>query len=607
MCELKARRENGDSNGKSGSTESPSEEALFLQQQRNQLVDRYIRESKLLGLSLKHHDQLSIHNLINDKLIQEQQNFVSTANQATSIFQSNIISPQFLDCLPDHVITQINHHDANSVFNSFMRYCPDQNLRKDFWLSYYSRAAPYLGSTMNNFLSIEKIRDSRYRKARLLGYDNFAQMANDLRGAGGPTMAGSVENVRAFINGLGMRTDTRFEKNIKELTEFATSGAQRQSLSKQPANANNLVEKLNLWDLKYFERLFLREMYHIDSRDVRAHFPLERVVTGMLEFAENLFGIKIVEIKNEKNTWGPNVRHFKVFGNSAKSTAEYGSFYFDPYQRESRILMPISRSEALHTKPIVFFLMNFTAGTGSIFDQYDSQMLATGKELLNFGQVIDLFGKFGYVLQHLLTEVNFVEIGSLLNLEADSFNTVSHFMRMWPLNSYEVLAKCSSHIKTGEPMSQEFFERIRKSYYHFVSLTLKRELYLMALDLNLHTLRDHASSVQKQTWKEWMTPFEPLEEDGHICSALDIFSGNGMEGIYYSDKWSEVIAADVFDAFRDSRSGSMKSPEQIRALGLRFKETFFAQSGAVETNELFRRFIGRDPTLHGYLSINGFE
>src|SRR5699024_4748335 len=123
---------------------------------------------------------------------------------------------------------------------------------------------------------------------------------------------------------------------------------------------------------------------------------------------------------------------------------------------------------------------------------------------------------------------------------------VSHFMRMWPLNSYEILAKCSSHIKTGEPISEEFFERIRKckllfpildseiylrlflsAYYHFVSLTLKNELYLMALDLNLHTLRDHASSVQKQTWKEWMTPFEPIQEDGHICSNMDIFSGNG--------------------------------------------------------------------------------
>lgn len=403
MCEMKARRDmvNHKTNIKTSSGDESkividslkSADAQFEQEQKNQLVDRYIRESKMLGIGLKHQDQLSVYNLINDKLSQEQQNFVGTATEATSIFQSNIISPQFLDCLPDHVITQINHHDADSVFNSFMRYCPDQNLRKDFWLSYYSRAAPFMGSNLNNFLAIEKIREYRYRKARLLSYDNFAQMSMELRGFGGATMAGSVENVRAFINGLAMRSETKFEKNMKELTDFATRDPQR-AVDSKIQTPKNWVEKLSLWDLKYFERLFLREMYNIDSREVRAHFPLERVVSGMFEFAEKLFGIKIVELKNENKVWGPNVRHFKVFGNSSKSTAEYGSFYFDPFQRESRILMPISKSESLQTKPVVFFLMNFTAGNFSIFDQYDNQMLqSTGKELLNFSQVIELFGK----------------------------------------------------------------------------------------------------------------------------------------------------------------------------------------------------------------------
>src|SRR5699024_10010257 len=86
MCEMKSRRENGNSNSKATSdasvtsSESLKEDALFQQAQRNQLVDRYIRESKLLGLSLKHQDQLSIYKLINDKLIQEQQNYISTTS-----------------------------------------------------------------------------------------------------------------------------------------------------------------------------------------------------------------------------------------------------------------------------------------------------------------------------------------------------------------------------------------------------------------------------------------------------------------------------------------------------------------------------------------------
>lgn len=62
----------------------------------------------------------------------------------------------------------------------------------------------------------------------------------------------------------------------------------------------------------------------------------------------------------------------------------------------------------------------------------------------------------------------------------------------------------------------------------------------MSLDLNLHTSRDHSTTVQKHTWQECMSPFEAIEEDSHICSLIDLFRGNGLEGIYYSGKWSEV-------------------------------------------------------------------
>ena len=244
--------------------------------------------------------------------------------------------------------------------------------------------------------------------------------------------------------------------------------------------------------------------------------------------------------------------------------------------------------------------------------------------------------QFGYVLQHLLTKVDYSELGGLSNIEIDTFNMISHFMKLWPLNSYRVIADCSRHFKTGEPISEEFFERIRKckflfsnyfhlfcpgtrinlfvsfdfvkiAYYHFVSFPLKYELYLMALDMNLHTTNDHSTNVLRQTWSEWMQPFDFIDENGHTCSWIDLFKGDGQEGIYYSDKWSEVIATDLFDAFRERDNNlNHHQNEAIRQMGERFKDIFMAQSGVIETNELFRRFLGRDPTLNGYLNINGF-
>lgn len=404
MCEIKTLHEALEAKKKKSSAAEtqakPKSDGINVEQlQKNKYVERYIREAKLAGLALKDREKVNMFNLINTKLRDEQVNFFKNWSIATGNFHSSIISPQFLDCLPDHVITQIDHHNTEAIYQSFLRYCPDQNLRKDFWLAYNSRASPFFESKVNNFLIIEKIRDYREKKAVIFGYENFAQMAIDLRGPGGQTMAGSVENVRAFINGLASRSDARFLANLGELTEFATRP--RKPVTKAVANMPSAyeglieppIEGINLWDLKYFERLFLRETYGVESRAVRVFFPLDKVLQGLLEFAEQLFNIKIVEMKDDnKRTWSDSSRHYKVFDNRQRSMGELGSFYFDPFQREPAIFVPIGRSESQQTKPAVFWMMNFRADAQSIVEQMDRQEMQTRKELLNFYQVIDLFG-----------------------------------------------------------------------------------------------------------------------------------------------------------------------------------------------------------------------
>lgn len=129
-------------------------------------------------------------------------------------------------------------------------------------------------------------------------------------------------------------------------------------------------------------------------------------------------------------------------------------------------------------------------------------------------------------------------------------------------------------------------------------------MYQIALDLNLHTTREHSSSLQKNTWREWMAPFEPVKENGQVCSLIELFGGTGFEGVYYSSKWAEVIAADCFEAFREA---NINEPANVQQLGERFRQTFLAMNGAVDTNELFRRYRGRDPTLNAYMKVNQLE
>jgi len=63
-----------------------------------------------------------------------------------------------------------------------------------------------------------------------------------------------------------------------------------------------------------------------------------------------------------------------------------------------------------------------------------------------------------------------------------------------------------------------------------------------------------------------------------------------------------MLAADAFGAFQDV---GLDDDQAIAHIGQRFRETFLALGGGCSANEVFRRFLGRDPSPDAFLRING--
>jgi len=63
-----------------------------------------------------------------------------------------------------------------------------------------------------------------------------------------------------------------------------------------------------------------------------------------------------------------------------------------------------------------------------------------------------------------------------------------------------------------------------------------------------------------------------------------------------------MLAADAFSAFQEV---GLDNDEAIAQVGARFRDTFLALGGGCNTNEVFRRFLGRDPSPDAFLRING--
>jgi oligopeptidase A len=94
-----------------------------------------------------------------------------------------------------------------------------------------------------------------------------------------------------------------------------------------------------------------------------------------------------------------------------------------------------------------------------------------------------------------------------------------------------------------------------------------------------------------------------LEEDRFLCSFSHIFAGGYSAG-YYSYKWAEIMSSDAFGAFEEI---DLNNKEQVKEIGLKFRETVLGRGGSEHPSKVYRDFRGRDPNPDALLRHNGLN
>ena len=131
-------------------------------------------------------------------------------------------------------------------------------------------------------------------------------------------MANDTKEVMAFLENLALKSQHQVKQDFKELTDFAASEFSQSNLQ--------------AWDLAYYSEKLKQSRYTISDEELRPYFPKNKVVSGLFEVVNRLFGLSIQQ-RDGVNVWHDDVNFYDVFDKEGK---QRGSFYLDLYAREKK-------------------------------------------------------------------------------------------------------------------------------------------------------------------------------------------------------------------------------------------------------------------------------
>jgi oligopeptidase A len=445
-----------------------------------------------------------------------------------------------------------------------MTYLDDADIREKMYRAYNRRAAE--GQFNNAGLILEILR-LRKAKAQLLGFADFPDFILADR------MARTGAKAQEFLEDLRARTERYFASENAALKEFAGG------------------RDLPVWDVAYYAEKQRLALYDFDEEELRPYFPVEQVMAGMFSIFSRLFGIKVTEVPGVPG-WDAAVKFYRI--EEGTSGLHLGGFYADWFPRENK------RGGAWMDS---FLLGNPDAGKPHLGLMCGNLTPPVGDKpaLLTHNEVETIFHEFGHLLHHCLSRV---EVRSLActNVAWDFVELPSQIFEnwCWERESLDLFAR---HYQTGAVIPEELYRKMVKARNYRSAAAQMRQVGFGITDLMLHRSyspeKDGDVVEYCRALGQQFSPAALPEGWAMIDSFSHLFASPVAYGSgYYSYKWAEVLDADAFTRFQKEGLFSEKA-------GREFRDCILSKGDSADPSELYRNYMGRDPSVDALLVRNG--
>jgi oligopeptidase A len=557
-------------------------EAKGLSGERRRFLDKTIENFRRHGADLDPAGKKRLEE-IDVELAQLTTKFGENVLDSTNAFELRITDEAQLGGLPPSAIAAARESAARKGvegwrftlqapdYFAMMTYLDNASIRQQIYDAYSVRASQ---GQWNNRELLGRILDLRREKARLLGFGDFADFVLEDR------MAHTGTRALEFLEDLKQKTERRFREENAELLEF------RRSLEGVSA------PELQPWEVGYYAEKQRAALYAFDEEALRPYFPLQRVVAGLFELVQRLYGIRVAEEPGFP-AWDPQVRYYNVHDEDGSFL---GGFYADWYPRENK--RGGAWMDALITGGPV--ADGFHPHLGLICGNL-TPPIGGRPALLTHREAETIFHEFGHLLHHLLSRVEIRTLAGT-NVAWDFVELPSQIMENWCWER-EALNLFARHWETGEPIPEDLFQKMKRARTFRAANAQMRQLGFGFVDLLLHVRYDPQRDGEPVDYsRHILQDFSPAElpsSHAMIAAFTHLFASPvGYGAGYYSYKWAEVLDADAFTRFRSNGVFS-------REIGTAFRSNILSRGDSEDPAELYRRFMGREPDPAALLIRSG--
>src|SRR6266542_2878224 len=441
-------------------------------------------------------------------------------------------------------------------------------IRKQLYVIHDTLAKDSNVSVLNQMLEL------RNTIALRLGYKSWDDYQTEIK------MAKTGANAEKYINDLVAGIQPKFDSEVAELQKL------------KAAETNDPTAKIMVWDWRYYSNQRNKQKYDVDKEALRAYFPFQKVLDGMFNIYQSIFGLKFEKI-TVPYKWIDDLQLYMV---TDSSTGEpLGMFYLDMFPRAGKynhfaqfdVISGKLLPDGKYQRPTVALLCNFPPAN------------ADKPSLLTHSDVETLFHEFGHALHSIVTRAKYGRFSGT-HVPGDFVEAPSQMLQNWVWDKKVLDTFAADYRDPSKKIPAEIIKKMNDTKLANAGVFYRRQFAFASLDLALHD--QHAADVSydcvaisNPILEKVFLPIDPsttfVSYFGHL---------NGYDAGYYGYAWADAIAADMATVFEKAKDGYID-----KQAGLKLRREIYEPGDSRDVNVSIEKFLGRKQSVQPFLKKIG--